>query len=78
MFLKYVADNLAAFDYEKQEEALTVISVINRVISITATMIVRFVEERDEAKGKDSTAEEAADEPKGEFGSQKACLIIES
>jgi hypothetical protein len=67
MFLKYVADNLAAFAYDKQEEALTVISVINRVISITATMIVRFVEELDEAQGKDSAEGEVADVPKSGF-----------
>lgn len=52
-FLKYVAENLASFNYEKQEEALTVIYYINDVISITATMVVRFFEELVEGQGQD-------------------------
>lgn len=52
-FLKYVAENLASFHYEKQEEILTVIYTINRVASITSTGVVAFGEKVMHAEGRD-------------------------
>ncbi|KAI9002140.1 hypothetical protein DFJ74DRAFT_714282 [Hyaloraphidium curvatum] len=54
-FLKFVAENLAAFAYEKQEEVLAVLSAINRVVGITATTVVRFIEEH--VEGTDALAD---------------------
>lgn len=47
-FCKFVAENLASLDYKTQEEVLHIIFYINRVLSVTAETISRYVQEHED------------------------------